>query len=1609
MGAGAKTGRARLMALGLGLVAALLCGTLAPAAQAAAPVTIAKQGAGAGKVNGPASVAVRQSSGELYVADRNNFRIDKFDSAGNFLLAWGFGVADGHSLELQTCGPEASPPTKRCFHGEGANTARSSGAVAPDSIAVEQSSGAVFAADTLNHRVSKFGPDGEFLLAFGGGVASGGAEGTGDTEAGSATVKAVAMAKKAFAEGQILTGPGIAAGTEITNVSAFKDSITLSKPATATAAGVTLIAAEDPGNVPTDEVQLLTLGAGVSSGNFKLSFTPPLASAQTTANIPYNASAAQVQSALEALAGIGAGNVEVVSVNPGGEAGVPGGPYAIEFGGERYADTDVAQFARANGEPNLNTSEGTTIETAQAGAVAAEVCTSDCVGGQLATLPGVFAESEYGPQGASPGALAFDSSGDLWVASGGRLQRFDPSSGSFLSEVAVPADSQVRALAINPSTDDFYVLGPRGGNETQRISRVYSGTGEYTLSFEGQSTAPIPYQAGAQTVQAALEGLSGIGAGNVSVRRASFDVLEVFFIHDLGGRDLPQMTASGGTPPVTVSTSGGPGKPGSVRKLDSAGALLETFDDDPGDLPQALGVDSAGNLYLGDAHSPYRFLRFNPAGEQTSQFGGGQVDASLVVAGGRPLGNALAIDESSEALYSAGEFSVQRFSAPEPGPLPRGQHAEDLLPTTATLAAELNPENHATSYHFEYGTTTSYGSETPEEALPGTGFEEEEVGAELEGLIPDTTYHFRIVATNHCNGAEPLQACTVEGEDTTFTTPAAVGVDAQWATDVAARSATLHGQLDPLGVAGEWWIEYGTSEGYGSETAKADLPESFGTLDLQAALGGLSPATVYHYRFAASDERDANPYTVHGPDATFATLPGALGFQLPDGRAWEMVSPPEKHGGRIKSAVFSQVQAAADGESLAYLSLGSLEASPEGNRLTEESTQLARRAEGGQWSSRDLTPPHTEVTGIPVGGGLEYKLFSPSLGSALLEPRDHAPLSPEASERTPYLRQDAEPPVFTPLVTGKEGFADVPPGTKFGGDPKIAAPNGAPTVRGASADLAHVALVSATPLAAGAAGAPGGSLYEWTASAAPADRLQAISVPPGGGGAIEAELGWGSSGQSNGSVRHAISEDGSRVFWTSASPRGLYLRDTARGETIRLDTVQPGGFGTGAVDPRFLGADRQGTVAFFADTQNLTEDANEAGADLYRCQVVVQGGALGCALSDLSAQTQNPADPFEGASLRGLALGMSEDATKAYFVATGVLDAVPNEEGDSAVAGRPNLYLWQEGEGVRFIATLAEADHGDWGESAPGELPSSFLQTATVSPSGRYLAFMSESPLTGYDNRAANGGGRAQEVFRYDAASDALACVSCNPSGGRPLALRPVATGETGELAEEFDPQELWTGQPVAALLPEATRASNEGLSLYRTRAVHDDGRVFFNAADSLVAADTNGAGDVYQYEPSGVGSCGPSAAGAGTAVVPGGCVSLLSSGTGGTASFLDASESGEDVFFYTPARLSVTDEDSELDVYDARVGGEPAVLQERVECLGEACQPPVAAPADPTPASAAFQGAGNLSEAPAAGRRACPKGRRKVRRHGKARCVKPAQHRKHRKHRKHHKGRAGR
>jgi hypothetical protein len=323
--------------------------------------------------------------------------------------------------------------------------------------------------------------------------------------------------------------------------------------------------------------------------------------------------------------------------------------------------------------------------------------------------------------------------------------------------------------------------------------------------------------------------------------------------------------------------------------------------------------------------------------------------------------------------------------------------------------------------------------------------------------------------------------------------------------------------------------------------------------------------------------------------------------------------------------------------------------------------------------------------------------------------------------------------------------------------------------------------------------------------------------------------------------------------------------------------------------------------------------------------------------------------------------GASEDLSRLYFVSSEALAG-------GAQAGKPNLYLREGGSPLRLVATLASSDLDSlskFGFSAVNAKP--IKRGVRTTADGGRLAFVSRAPLTGYDNKDVGDGTAELELYVYDVGTNQLHCISCNPSGARP-AGRKFKDG----------PAEL----RVAAMM---APADNELDSPHDLSA--DGSRLFFESFEALVPRDGNGKGDVYEWEQA-ESQAACEAIGAELFVASaGGCLSLISSGQSPSDSeFLDASASGSDAFFKTGSSLLPQDPGL-VDIYDARVnGGLPTPPPSTVPCEGEACQSPAAAPEDSTPSSSVAR-PGNVPAQGASSR--CPKGKHKVKKNGKYKCVK--------------------
>jgi len=965
------------------------------------------------------------------------------------------------------------------------------------------------------------------------------------------------------------------------------------------------------------------------------------------------------------------------------------------------------------------------------------------------------------------------------------------------------------------------------------------------------------------------------------------------------------------------------------------GVVGETFDEGPekihGSNANGITVDSAGVVYVYDhkvateaTPEENRIMVFEPQSPGDYQhyvYAGRSRDIV------NPQGSRLAIDSAGN-LYVAGGAAIYEFSPAEPvAPV-----CEYQLPIGGIQAMTVNSQDGEVFYYSykdkkihqlaacnsqgEFVETTSSGT-TPKTA-----------GIVAMAFDPVLAYE----ASRPAGALYAADASEAEGRMGLgfIFAPAEVrspSVDSESFSAAGFSSVTLRAQINPRGSETRYAFQYITDAAYqanepserfaGADEAPlggASLGSGQVALSAAVALVGLAPDTEYRYRAIAASHCEPDDEMAlcedAGPAQVFRTFP-VEAPRLPDNRVYELVSPPQKHGGEVIPAEPSTgscdseckpaaqaadrfpMQSAPDGEAVVYE--GFPFSFTDGAARFNE--YLSRRTSSG-WQTTALSPA------LQSSGTQGYKAFNAELTRGLLYQ-----VSPALTQDAPseyanlYIQPSITPGELTPLLHSE-------PPNRLPGDSFKS------TYAGASADFSRIffeandALTEATSFTPEAVdgGVSKSNLYEWIEG-----QLHLVNVLPGNTETMPgAFFGSGEQLDENQTAdfSHTISMDGSRVFWSSEDGQ-VYVREN--GESTRA-IPDPG---------KFLTASADGS------------------------KVLLSNGHL----YDLEAEATSDLSEGKG-GFQGI-IGQSEGLSSIYFVDTAVLTGgEENDQGAKAQAEQNNLYAWNEGASA-FVATLISGDNefegrsGDW-KASPSK------RTAEASPGGRWVAFLSRAPLTGYDNTGPSCvhqgahyvGGSCQEAFLYDSALGRLICVSCDPSGERPL------------------------GESHLRLINDA-----EG-SLPQPRYLTDEGRLYFDSRDSLTPFDTNdGVEDVYQYEPKGIGSCKRE----------GGCVSLISAGHEPIDSnFLAADESGKNVFFTSRDQLVLKDRDDLIDLYVAREGGGIAAETEAVKppCQGEACVPALAPPNDPTPGSSTFEGAGNVDEKKAAKKKKHKKKRKHAKKH---------------------------
>ncbi len=739
--------------------------------------------------------------------------------------------------------------------------------------------------------------------------------------------------------------------------------------------------------------------------------------------------------------------------------------------------------------------------------------------------------------------------------------------------------------------------------------------------------------------------------------------------------------------------------------------------------------------------------------------------------------------------------------APEVTIDPVGDFDAESAHLTGTVNPKGSGELQATTYRFEYSTDglkwISAGDKGP---IEGDGAQA--VSTDITGLNPNTTYQVRLHAKNV--GGEVTSALP----NPTFTTDSiAPLVEVTHATHVLTSTAQLNGRIDPGGTQTSYYFQWGTADCASnpctsvpaSKDGNAGAGNGFTWVKAQVA--ELSPSSSYSYRLIAKNSAGevvsiSSSFTTAAPQGGCSNEGQRVGFAsaLPDCRAYEMVSPLDKQGGNV-TTLPRRTRVAADGNAVTFKSNSPFAGATGAPYAGVEYISL-RGADG--WQTHAISPYQRAPYDVTQGSfiGLGYAgFFSPALDTGVFRA-----LAPIAGATTPNVAERPNLYLATGLRSGKPKFqllsdSETPLGPFEASLPYT-------TYADASADFRKVAFETRDNLTALASG-NGFKLYEWEGGSVRLAGIlpdSACGSPPcvasesvaGAGATFESTNVYGT----NTDVDHAVSVDGSKVFFTAPTKEmehfhigSIYARLNGQ-STVQIDASE-----SSTPDPKgpghsvFGAASADGNVVYFSSTKQLVNDSK--GASLYRYEFEKPAGHR---LTPI---------PLPGGGGYSEVVGLSRSGAFAYVLSNG------------------RLFVVHNGKALLVAENLTSDTHiHDATVQAEGNF--------RVASDGRHAVFSARDNLVGY-NPASPVCTVCSEVYLYSYDSGDLTCVSCN--FGHP---------PTGEAL--FDDGKSSVGITDVGLYGGSDTNQNSPLSA--------DGRyVFFSSPDGLVAKDSNGQYDAYAYD----------------------------------------------------------------------------------------------------------------------------------------------------------------
>lgn len=1391
-----------------------------------------------GAMNAPQGIAVNQVTGDLYVRDRGNQRVNQYDADGNFIRSWGWDVVvagqPGSASERQRVAVNANAGTfKLTFASQ-----------TTGDLQFNASAAGVEAA--LNGLSSVSGGGGSVTVTGGPG------------SPGAATPYFVTF------------NGGPLAGTDVAQMTSANGATPLSG-GTGAGANLATVTTVSPGSTG---FEICVAASRCKSGT----------------------------------SGGGAGQFFSSSVNGTGVAIAPAGAptagnvFVGDVGGRRVAEYDSSgHFIRAWGYNVAPAGEPGDLGTA------VEVCTLVCQGGPMNTF-GTVSGAHGAFETSHPAHLAVDGNGIVYASNHiqptladpgvNRVDRFDSSQvtigGLVLTPILSNSPAAETAPLINQPTAAMKIakVDPDGVGVQPAVERLFIARGTGGIQELTTGAGSI------SSLETHMEG-SGLTPNGLDFSTSSNDLYVTS--SSLGAHRVYALDDDGASAPLDVT----------IDPPTGIGAHTASFSGtvNPGGFPTSYRFEYSKSgapgtwtavapmAALGEGTSPVDVPLAPAQGAVTG------LEANTLyrvrIVGNRGFGN---LDITSPELIFA------THAAP---PEVETVAAQQVSDTTAQLVGRVNPNNMATTYWFEYGPTTAYGTKVPAQpADAGNGGVRKLVTQDATNLLRSSTYHFRLVAAS----AEG----TSQGPDRTFVTrSAAAPAGPQRAYEMVTPpfKATRSNSASGLPIDQNANVGYPSLDGDAMAwstfvfplTEDVAAPGGGDRRIIRRTAGGWEHKTMNTLPFIEG-VGFAQAQRILGSSGDFRTmgwssLKAAL---LPGEGTAPLLSYTRRDGTGV--AGFTPWVTNASTQIIGVGLSNSVSALEERAIFNDDGSAMAR---WGQY--RGLA----ELAGIP---GDE-------------DPSDNQQLPGTAGGNTAYTLRAGDPAA---LPAAEKDLVGECTGTTADGDAtgipaRIGSGVATDTIGSQACEQGTVTSVRGS--AAGGGGTSGRPAA--TAMSNDGHRVFFQSPDPGASGVPTLSCGVATGAATSCPPQLFVrqyDEDGDPVVrWVSRSRSnpvgGGYDGAMIAGQQVAEMT-----------EAVFQGASRDGRNVYFKTTAPLTPDDPNAGVsvttgsaqaaswDLYRYELPASLDA-DPGTGTLTRITGGPAgtgDPNANAEvpLRFL----SDDGKRAYFVTKAPLagaDASPPVGGGTGPGSTSshNLYLFDENESgadrYSFIANFAGGPSlGSVGGAAcatlGGPVDRQLLYTTAQHLSqsqgncmrgtrdGTHIVFFTTARLTADDVDDAG------DLYLYDAERDELTRISAPPAGTEPFVCNK-AGGQARCNATLSTGANNSNGNLAYASAGSMDFARGWGGGRYENIAKDGAGvvSVYFESRVPFVSADTNGTRyDVYQWRE--------------------GRLSLISPGNSDDdAWFSGNSVDGRDVFFFTSQRIDPREIDSkDFDIYDARVGG---------------------------------------------------------------------------------------